>query len=134
MAKILYFRGLQIGDGVVDVAPDTQPQARPVAQVGLYQENAGLVMQGANRVRGVEISVHLKAASPEAFTLAVAAIQELTGLQGELKIVDNGTTVLRGLDWWMTGGGKPNVKPGFGGRFTESWTLRFDGETALTAA
>lgn len=134
MAKLLYFRGQLVGDGVVNIAPDAQAATPAVVQTGLYRATAGLNADSANLLYAVEIAVHFLKTSPEALTLAIQAVQALVNLSGDVLVKTDGSTTLRGTNWVLTRADRPPLMDGFGGRFADRWVLRFEGVTALTAS
>lgn len=134
MGRLLYFRGQQIGDGVVSVAADVQPQSPLAVHAGLYQETAAIATAGANRLYAVEVTVHWLKSTPEALTIAIQAAQAMNGQQGLLTVKTDETVTLRGIDWWMSAAERPQVRPGFGGRFIGEWTLSFEGTTAVRSS
>lgn len=134
MAKTLHFQSTQIGDGVVSIAPDAQPQTPAAVLTGLYRETAGLDVSSANLLYAVEITVYWQRATPEALTIAVQTAQRLVHKTGDFVVREDGVVVLRGVNWTLTQATKPAVPSGFGGRFVREWVVRFEGTTALRSS
>ncbi|MFH1417260.1 MAG: hypothetical protein ABII12_03120 [Planctomycetota bacterium] len=128
---LLYFRGQVLGDGIVKMEPDNLAATPPVAQVGLFQESAGLNGDSINMQYGLVVTIHLARYSPIEFARDITAIQRLQGLQGNLEIKVDGSVQCRGLDWFLMFAPRPAILDGFGGRFVQEWPLRFAGDSGL---
>jgi hypothetical protein len=122
LARTLWYRGFQVGDGVVKIEPGLAPQTPPGIQTALFFDTAEVVSQSHNYLYKLTVHVHLKKADELAFSAAAEDLQELAGVSGTLEIRD-GSTVKRRWSCTLMPVGEPDVLDGFGGRFTASWPL-----------
>jgi hypothetical protein len=134
MATTLHFQGVQIGDGVVAVIHDNQPQTPAAVLVGLYRDVAAIDVTSTNRLYAIEVSVHWLKSSPVTLARAVQTVQALAHRIGDVVIREAGAVTMRGSDWTLVSAPKPDVREGFGGRWIERWTLRFEGTTATKSS
>lgn len=131
MAQTLHFRGSQIGDHLVGFEPDHQPQTRPVVQRGLFQATATLSADSTNMLYAVVCKVSIVKATSFDLVEAIGEIQKLANLKGDVELKEDAVTKLKAADWTLSIVSKPDLLPGFGGRFTDNLLLRFEGETPL---
>jgi hypothetical protein len=134
MARTLHFQATQIGDGIVAISVDHQPQTPASVHVGLYQAAAAIDASSVNLLYAMEVAVHWLKSTPQALALAAQAVQVLVNRTGDVLVKDGGSTVLRGVNWTLVSAPRPETRPGFGGRFLDAWVLRFEGESALRSS
>lgn len=127
MDRTVHFRNQLIGDGVITIQAGTRPLTPPVFRAGLFQDSAAVNSDSRNMLNVRLIAVHMKRDDEIAFDEAVAAVQQLLGLTGDLRIKEGGSTRFLAEDWTFRTAPAPATLPGFGGRFIAAWPLVFVG-------
>lgn len=129
MEQTLTFNGQALGDLFLRVEPANHLLTPPVRRMGFLQAFGAVDAASRNLLYARVFYVLVTRATNLACDEAIAAMQHVQGLRGDIRVMTGMTQDLLCEDWVIDAIDQPQLASGFGGRVALELAVRAVGET-----
>lgn len=125
----LFFNGFAVGDYIKKFEPANVTLTPATRRTGLFQDVAAVNSDSRNMLNALRFILVVKRADNVAAVEAIALIQNMQGLTGDIEVKDNGIVRVQCTAWTIDHVDSPRLLEAFGGRFTDQLSITVIGET-----